>query len=575
MIYLSIVNVFAIFTLDTEILPSSMLANLGGDSVQIRYYLYTFILFLGPLCTATALWKVLGRFFTLGINKIKYSNYEPVIVFGYNEYVKALIENEQNKNKKIVFHIFSNEEMSKEQETRLSKKKVMVHFGEYSKITKEEIEVIRNSINIEKLRKILLFEGSDSQNISRYIALSEEQKFNSRHVAFYIFIQNQQMQSLLEDYHDFNKKNKDINKRIHIVNVEELMLQDLFSNDKIATPIYKKNFAEIDRATKSTVKLLTPDVHVLLVGWDRLSQQMFRHVLNEGVLSKESSISIDVVQVETGSQFGKKVLLDSLADKYDQFEKINKDIDGEVFVEFYETEHFETKLIEELESANPFTYILISTGDTKKNLSYLFMLNDYFLKKQAKNVCSFDTPIVTVLDEGMDTSIYLHEDVGTYKNISIMKSEKEIWDIDCICNYALEKKEMEYNHLYNILYNDINGNPDSATYDELIKEWEELSYFYKQSNRFACYHDDVKKRLLSSAANDESVRQKISENEDWLALEHRRWCYYEILNGWSSGEEKLSVIKENPMIRKFDDLNEGKELNKIPYLVMLQSRENS
>lgn len=174
-VFLCVHNVFKAFGLDPSIIPSEIFPNIGqGESFELGYYIYAVFLFLAPLCTATVIWKAVHKLFVLGMKQWKYRNYENVLIFGYNDKVKNLIHNANAKDQ-VVFHIFSDKEISSEMELELIYHKIHYHRGEFTERTAEKLQKIFTPDRINKITKILLFEEVGSKNMGIFFALSAPQ----------------------------------------------------------------------------------------------------------------------------------------------------------------------------------------------------------------------------------------------------------------------------------------------------------------------------------------------------------------------------------------------------------------
>lgn len=90
-------------------------------------------------------------------------------------------------------------------------------------------------------------------------------------------------------------------------------------------------------------------------------------------------------------------------------------------------------------------------------------------------------------------------------------------------------------------------------------DWDSLEEIYKDSNRQQADHIDVKLRALGYERAAKKVDRRrgdlaqFARNELLAKMEHRRWFAEWTLNGWTHGNERDSVMKRHPALRKWDD----------------------
>lgn len=417
------------------------------------------------------------------------------------------------------------------------------------------------------------------------------------------------MENIVKNIHDErikrrkdsdNKSDKDI-KDIQIIDVERMKLVSLFEK----VPLHTYNLTEDCRNSKY-------DVHVLLIGFDKLGKQAVYHILNNGILSKDSDITIDIV---VGNKSVEEEKFNNiLADSYSAIEKINPLLDGNVFIQFHEQLNITRDFIHGIHGHKPITYVIISTGSIDQNLTALFNINSVLLNKTI--------PIAVALDDSGDISEYFSENQELFKDVNVIPSEKEVLKLSMISNKELEKEQREYNSLHNQITKNLKKIVLGDACEEIL--WEELVFEKKESNKYCHEHTSTKleivKELCKSNSGkdaftflqerfnkclqgnlnelirieDETGSQQLqnigvkailegikSDNylTELLALEHRRWCYLTILNGWerSEGKKKDEERKQTPYLGTFQQLLEDgiKEQSKtacndmIPYLKML------
>lgn len=566
LIFLSLRNTIKAFGFDPILVPS----DIFSDSWGYGYYIYAITIYIAPLCTATVIWKAAHKFIALHMKQVKYHNSEVILVFGYNDKVRNLIQ-EESASSNFVYHIFTTETVSDNVELELIRKRAIIHTGDFTENASDKLIKILPDNKMQLVKKVMLFEEIGVKNIGIFFSLSKYFE-NREDVTFYSYFVDDNMEKIVKNIHDELVKAEEKRKHdIQNIDVERMKLTRLFEEK----PLHTCNFNNTERNNL--------DVHALIIGFEKLGKQAIMYILNNGVLSKTNNIRIDIVVEDKG--IDEEYFNNILADSYSNIELANNALDGNVQIEFHEQKNITRDFIHAINQKSGLTYVFICMEDISKNLSALFNVNTA-LKGSL-------TPIAVALEQSRDISEYLRENKAVFKNVHMIPSDKDVLKMDVICDV----KQIENQKMYHLLYSRISSNLETIVRGEayLATPWEKLMYEKKESNRFCDDHQVVKGKFIEnkdaygqlyhsleqclqenlqvllddSQEGKESQYKKIGVVEllesvksdvflqELMAIEHRRWCYMSILNGWEYAQVKNQEMKQTPYLVNFDDLLEA------------------
>ncbi|MCE7737708.1 MAG: hypothetical protein GPJ54_22645 [Candidatus Heimdallarchaeota archaeon] len=95
-----------------------------------------------------------------------------------------------------------------------------------------------------------------------------------------------------------------------------------------------------------------------------------------------------------------------------------------------------------------------------------------------------------------------------------------------------------------------------------FKEWESLSNYYKNANRYLADHLYVKLRSLNLVLSKETIdldKQYRLTDKDKLTLseaEHSRWMASKFIEGWKLGSERNNLLKMHPSLVSWEEIDE-------------------
>lgn len=589
-LYLSICNLFCGFTFSTDAVSSDLTATLGADTVSVfREYAYLTALTVAPLCAAAAVVQGVYHIVELRLRRAFHGVGHIVAVFGDYDQCMDLLD---NKEPKQTYYLFTKEAISDETQLRLSRRGVYVFVGDFINRGYERMQEVVTERGIKCIDHVLLLHQDGAENVSLYFSLSQGVLFQRKNVSFHMLCREEGLRGILSEYH--NSKSA-VNRNVTIIDTERLKMMDLYDN---------KGFRQSYLERVRTVSPETLDVHILVVGLANLGMQTLRYIINDGVLTACNTITIDVVDQEY------------LADRfYDKIPRANQDfsdwtqrLDGRLEVRFHQKPQLTRRLLAQITDNNPLSYVLVSGNAASDGMDTLIVLAD-FLKDEGS------VPIAIEIDTSAHIGAYIQNNQARFNNVTVMEDRGQVMNLKQITNPELEKRQRRFHRIYSYMGNMFQPSQEQNTADSSsgtgsVSDWDSLNFYKKESNRFVSYHQEVKTILLAEdmvlfsgwrkAMRDcfgsdllERVRQRsaipayvpqvVASLEDnpqvyeLMAMEHRRWNYYVLLQGWDYGDVKDETTCRTPYLTDYKTLLENYPqiacYDVLPYLAMLSEEQ--
>lgn len=566
------------------------------DMVEIVVgYLYSIAMFVAPYCTVAYVYRVLERLLRIRHwNWWFHRNKERCIIFGYNDEVKALLDKYDKKKYRI--HLAS-EEINDEQSLELLRDGIIVHKVDLLKNPDDAVYFLKQ-MELKDTSNIILFDNSSAKNFSLYKLFHNEcikEEINMQaDIKFYCRCEDAGIQSILEDYHDTNIKNC---MDIEIVSIPELRVRQVLSNNRLHY-YYMKNLSEkvsIDEMKKW-------DLHMLIVGFGKLGQQLLLQTMNQGVVSSENRIVIDVVDFNIEQK--KSIFANNFNEEYVEFTedgdmRISKDkADGELIIRFHKMDirfhEFKKFLSTYGDKKDIFTFVAICLKNTDISLHCLTQIQQHLHRNgKSDEVC-----VAVRMEYDKNMARYLNGENDKYKNVFVIEDASSMISIKELLHDEVNKDAKKFNWIY--------SRCDLLTdeaFDERVKNgtlvknkgteqesWKKLKLVLRNSNRALAYHQEIKKLYIceekfnqyfgaegiflkdrgevwtceseNKVAQLQNDAKKYPLIHELSKLEHRRWCYYMASCGWKRTDnpkaDKNPDLKENPCLCTWDDLVENK-----------------
>ncbi|WP_028516732.1 hypothetical protein [Ruminococcus flavefaciens] len=542
-------------------------------------YAYCIAVFTAPYCTISFVYKFLERILRLIIGFRRGKNCQHIIIFGYNDDVKAMLRNNKSDPKEICIHVITTEKIGQEEVYDLNKSGYVIHNIDVLKASAEELPALFSKTHLEEAKYVILFEESSIRNFSLLqtfrlcekdsadkIRLCEGAKVSCR-------CEEEGIGRLIAEYYN-SAAGKDAFYDLELVNFPEMQIHKMYS-DVPLHKIYEKTENPLDECT----------VHLLVAGLGQLGQQAVLQAMNLGIFSDKNKIIIDVFdtdikrqKAEFINQFSSETFdisdnrISLKSDAADGILEINFYALNVKYLDFY-------SLLKEKMTAVPYTYAVITLENIDFAVNCAMQLEEIFSES------GHEIPILMRMDSDRRLAGFISSENTAMANVQIIDDRSCIITLEMIINREIDKIAKEYNHLYNnisIISSDEEGNSDNSDTDPEA-EWNRLRLFRRSSSKAAAYHDEVKEFIIPRLAKEKGkdLDKKLDEilgsggsimkytgsawrmngseqevletlkNDSFAyalaSLEHRRWCSYMASIGWRAGE-RSDKFRRNPCL---------------------------
>lgn len=540
-------------------------------------YAYCIAVFTAPYCTVSFVYKFLERVLRLFIGFRRGKNCDHILIFGYNNDVRAMLKNRSDKGAKTCIHIITAEAMSHEEVYRLNKNGCMVHNADLLKAEAAEIGEIMSKCCVRLASSIILFEDSSIRNFSllQLFRLSEDNGSGSiqlRHGAkISCRCDDEGISRLIAGY--YNKTaGKEACYDLELIDLAEMQIHKMYSD----VPLYS-----VYKGTDTPLKEQT--VHLFVAGLGKLGQQAVLQAMNLGVLHEQNRIVIDVFDSDMDNKF--QVFAKQFSEGSFSFGKNSMTLrsdtaDGELTVNFFKANAKHRDFYDTVRSRNselPYTYAVITLENVDLAVSCAMQVSEIFASGLR------GVPVLMRMDSDRRLAGYISSDSDDLRDIRLIDDRSVVITLEMILNRTIDSRAKEYNHLYNniaIITGDDSGSTSNSDADP-EKEWNSIRLFRRSSSKAAAYHDEVKDMLIPALARENGVQLEAQlehllgengtlmkytgnawrmngtelevleklKNEPFAyelaALEHRRWCCYMASIGWQCGKRD-DRLRHNP-----------------------------
>lgn len=576
---LIIQNTFRAFVFEPKIRIEDVIETLKSSTSMFIIafnYVYLATIFIAPYCTLSFGYKFLKRVFCIG-KKHYFKKYDGIIIFGYNDEIKNLLDDYYKNKKDNNYRIhLVNTGVSSDEEIQLLLCGVIVHKIDCLKRTKKQLKSDFSHMKLKRAKHIILFDESSAKNFSLYKMFHEEKEIAklNKDVKFFCRCENRGIMSLVEEFHD-NQSEFDM----ETISIPELRVRNTLKK----VPLHK--YYE----SKPEVPVGKWDMHLLIVGFGKMGQQVLLQSMNQGVVSSSNKMLVDVVDYDIENK--SSIFANVFDEDYVQIEKdqitISPDkADGELKIRFHQMDirykQFFTLLKEygnSTEDGN-YTYVAICIEDEEVGVHCLTEVQRY-IKKCVSVQDQNNIGIVIRMEMNKYMREYLSNNDKTFKNVDVIEENDSVITLGKLIRDELDNDAKEYNRIYKDIC--ILGDKDKETIaseddhrdmDKARKElWRDLKLVGRESNRALAEHAEIKevvwKQLMKNEDskkylqhlfgekgvvirkqgetwrydNEDAFVEKQSNQKQYPALsemsrmEHRRWCYFMACRGWRSGQE--------------------------------------
>ncbi len=546
---------------------------------MIIAYAYGIAVFTAPYCTLSFIYKFLERLLQFIVFFRRNKNCRHIVVFGFNDDVRAMLKNGVSDRKKTCVHIVSAEKLSGEEIYALNKQGYVVHCADLLKADESDIPSLVSKMYLEKAENIILFEKSSVRNFSLLqlfrltaddseyrVMLPPGSKVSCR-------CEEEGISRLISSYYN-STSGSEACFDLEIIGLPEMQVRKMYSDCPLHT-VYRN----------TGIPLKDWNVHLLVAGLGKLGEEAVIQAMNLGVVHEQNRIVIDVFDSSIVSK--KAVFLNQFSrdafDITDDRVVLKSDVaDGVLEINFFELnvshiDFYDT--VRERSEREPYTYAVIALEDTDLAVNCAIQLEELFAEKSVR------IPILMRLDNDRRLAEYIADENGSLTDVRLIDDRRSVITLDMITGRNIDCIAKEYNHFYNsiaLLSAGESGSDDDSAGDP-EKEWNKLRLFRRSSSKAAAYHDEVKNDIIPELAveNGTDLSEKLeeilgrngtlmkyngsawqmngSEEElletmkkdrfayDLASLEHRRWCCYMASAGWKAGE-RSDKFRRNPCL---------------------------
>ena len=539
-------------------------------------YAYCIAVFTAPYCTVSFVYKFLERMLRFIVGFKKGSSRGHILIFGYNDDVRAMLHNKKPDVKKTCIHIISPENIGHAEVYRLNKEGFAFHCLDVLKLAEDDLPEAMEKIYASKADNIILFEDSSIRNFSllqlfrlnagdtsRRIVLKQGAKVSCR-------CEDEGISRLIAGYYD-KAVGADACYDLEMISLPEMQIHKMYSD----VPLHK--FYE-----GRDVPLNGRNVHMLVAGLGQLGQQAVLQAMNLGVIHEQNRIVIDVFDKDMKKkmqQFTKQFSEGSFTFTGDSMTLRSDTADGELTVNFFGIDASHRDFFSTVSrrcGEMPYTYAVITFSDIDLSVECAVKLDEIFEENTGA------VPVLVRMDSDRRLAGYISDSGGELENIYMIDDRSCVINLEMIINRDIDFRAKNYNHFYNNIAF-ITGDESfcGSAEADTEKEWNSIRLFKRSSSKAAAYHDEVKDMIIPELAAEngcklaDKLEELIGENGSLMqftgsawrmngtesellerlcrdvfayelaALEHRRWCCYMASIGWKCGERN-DKLRCNP-----------------------------
>ena len=581
-----------------------------GNTDEVLFFLYAIAVYLAPICTAGIILDtfkgVQYALFSFIFNIKSAFSKDIILIYGYNDMTKTLIENERENNNKKIFYIVTNDDIKLSDKLYYIKHNTRVFnledfYRKFEVLAKKVLLSLINKANI-----ILLMDYDTTSNFSMLIKLDEfinnenqriENKFD-----IYCYVEDYHSKLMINNYIDeINKKRlerkQDIKCNYETFDISRLRARQLLKNEN-------------NRVVKNVKK---QDIHNVIIGFGRVGHAIFDEILNESVYNQKGKIDIDIIGYDVDIE--KNYILNKIStnyiykidDNHYELSNIDNRSDGVLNIRFYNLDItdrvFKDKLVEidrRDNGNNHIDNIYICPKKEDTCIRALNIINDLIKEVDDFGIKERNTDGIYDLHNA-NVSIYIRLETSNemvnlidksedflLKNVHMLISKKDVLKFDVIKDYINKDIAIKFNYIYKLLSDKIYAaitNGQKLAFDDFVNSareidwkqakilWDKTIFTDKEATWYLSLHTKVKKYLLERYNNKNEIITELKEllsinynniselisyiesniNSNllqFIKIEHRRWNYNKAFNGFSYYE---NVTKDDKKYKKRHD----------------------
>ena len=595
---LTLQNSIKVFTFKSPISLEDALSFIIAEPTVLREtvgYSYMAAVFIAPYCTIAALYRVLERAFRFVFWLKQNRNQERIIIFGYNDTVRHLLKSEVGQKDRRI-HVVCASEVSSDEQYKMLKKNIRPHHFNFLQADGNEHRKLLKELEIQKAGHVFLLEDSSVSNFSLLQAISDKSEGKlPKGFTVHCRCDDYGIYQVIEGFYEADQGRRHEQYDLEVFNLPDIQVREMFRQ-------YPLHSCWYDKKGGQTVKPAEWGVHLLILGFGMLGQQVLLQAMNLSVVHSENPVLIEVIDnqgPEKWSVFLNRISSDALIQKDAENEfRVREDwADGQLTIRFHQLDVRYDSFRRELQQlmtgdAGLFTYVVAAMDMPDVGLYCASMVH--------RLLCSVDrergekVPILLRMDHNLQLRDYVGTENGNprLQGIHLIPDVESISKIEHLLAKNINDAAKQYNAYYHHMFEG-GAAPDPADSDAA---WRGLSLSLRNDNRAAAQHLPVLRDALDAECGD-GLRERLAAlftgskailsyaggrwdapppgseflrrvmaledplGREMLKTEHRRWCYQRIADGWaqskSVGGEKPKkdiLLSQNPCLVPWEEL---------------------
>ena len=473
-----------------------------------------------------------------------------LMIVGYNDRVRKLLKR-GGSNAKI--YLWVDELLSEEEERDLYFENIMIKKRDFSigggpNHDKEIRDGFNKFLKNNKISNVLLLDESDFRNMEYYMLLSSCPICKEKTIHFFVLNKDFEMRNMLQDYFDRElhkitkskeKSNyKDTYMDLRIFNFQQIQAEILFQK----LPLFFNKKSSENNVNLGNNRSNT--IHLLILGEGDICEQILYHSMNQGVITSDNEILIDVISEDT------MILERKLQDRfnenyvkhknYGEFQITSPESDGNLVIRLSSCNFDDSSFIEQVKKNSiieKYNYIVFCLPQPEKNfhcmlqmkkskedwadsnnMSVAVMITDTEENKElleSFNLCSSEqcSPEQCPHHKHCQLKKAIPEQCS-FERLYLMGENEEKIGIAQIINSKEENEIREYHANYEKAARTFdkpdNKKEQSASYSETVRSnynsdnlspdelWNREEYYKRESNRALYFHQKVKQDYIKA-----------------------------------------------------------------------------
>lgn len=605
-IMLTVQNSIKAFAFNASIGLRDAMDFMGEDPTPFKTlvgYAYAVAVFVAPYCSVAFLYKMLERALKLAGLFRRDRKSGGIIVFGYNDAVRALLEHKSGREKdyRRRTHLVWDGEIPDEERYRLLKEGVTLHRFDLLKIGAGELEGRLKQIGLDKAQYLFLFEDSSIQNFSLLQTLNRDGNRLGEGTKVFCRCEDEGIYRVIESYYDTpqpdNSRHRPFD--LEIVDVPQLQIRKMYEERSLHSYY-------ADREAPPPLQKWT--THLLILGFGRLGQQALLQAMNMGVVHSGNGILVDVVDLNVEdkrdvflSRFSPAAFLEKDGAGEGEFTLNPEWADGSLRIRFHRMDvryrRFR-QLLDEMPGEGkdriPYTYVVVAMDQPDITIHCVNELQRHLSVWEKEN--GGRVPILLRMDSDRRLQNYVNggEDVPGFRGARMIGSPAELLSFTNLLDTETDGLAKRCNYHYASmtfarLARQGDGSAKSAVpVSDPETAWQALTLFKRNANRAAAYHNRVLDRVIPVLAQEGGTTESElmaraftgpealvtwDESGQWdytltdgeflartgrqplalemLMTEHRRWCCYTVSIGWARGQKE--TVAPNGSVKAGND----------------------